>query len=117
MEPISTVNTNDINAQNAIADLNKLSPKVQTDEEKLWEAAQGFEAIFVTKLMEQMGSSSMNESGFLSGGRGEKMFKSMFYQEIGKEVSKNPEHSFGLAKAIYEQLKPTVCTQNVEKEI
>ena len=117
MEPISTVNTNEITSQNAIADLNKLNPKVQTDEEKLWEAAQGFEAIFVTKLMEQMGSSSMNESGFLSGGRGEKMFKSMFYQEIGKEVSKNPENSFGLAKAIYDQLKPTVCPQKVEEEI
>ena len=106
MEPINTTDIQDIQTQN---DLNKLRMKncnVKMGEEKLREAAQGFEAIFVTKLLNQMNSSSMNEGGFMGHSNSEKTFKGMLFQEIGKEVAKTS--SFGIADAIYNQLKDSV---------
>ena len=105
MEPIKT-NMQDIQTQNNLNQLRMKTCNVKNSEEKLLEAAQGFEAIFVTKLLNQMNSSSMNEGGFLGQSSSQKTFKGMLFQEIGKEVAKTS--SFGIADAIYNQLKDSV---------
>ena len=105
MEPIKT-DIQDIQTQNNLNQLRMKTCNVKNSEEKLMEAAQGFEAIFVTKLLNQMNSSSMNEGGFLSQSSSQKTFKGMLFQEIGKEVAKTS--SFGIADAIYNQLKDSV---------
>ena len=105
MEPIKT-DMQDIQAQNNLNQLRMKTCNVKNSEEKLHEAAQGFEAIFVTKLLNQMNSSSMNEGGFLGQTSSQKTFKGMLFQEIGKEVAKTS--SFGIADAIYNQLKDSV---------
>jgi len=107
MEPTITTDIQDIKTENN--NLNILRMKtcnVKTGKEKLMEAAQGFEAIFVTKLLNQMNSSSMNEGGFFGHTSAEKTFKGMLFQEIGKEVAKGC--SFGIADAIYNQMKDQV---------
>ena len=106
MEPI--INTDISNIQED-SNLNKLRMKtcnVKDKDAKLREAAQGFEAIFVTKLLNQMNSSSMNEGGFFGHSSSEKTFKGMLFQEIGKEVAKSS--SLGIADAIYNQMKDMV---------
>ena len=105
MEPIKT-DMQDIQTQNNLNQLRMKTCNVKNSEEKLLEAAQGFEAIFVTKLLNQMNSSSMNEGGFLGQTSSQKTFKGMLFQEIGKEVAKTS--SFGIADAIYNQLKDSV---------
>ena len=105
MEPIKT-DIQDIQSQNNLNQLRMKTCNVKNSEEKLLEAAQGFEAIFVTKLLNQMNSSSMNEGGFLGQSSSQKTFKGMLFQEIGKEVAKTS--SFGIADAIYNQLKDSV---------
>jgi len=105
MEPIKT-DMQDIQTQNNLNQLRMKTCNVKNSEEKLLEAAQGFEAIFVTKLLNQMNSSSMNEGGFLGQSSSQKTFKGMLFQEIGKEVAKTS--SFGIADAIYNQLKDSV---------
>ena len=105
MEPIKT-DMQDIQTQNNLNQLRMKTCNVKNSEEKLLEAAQGFEAIFVTKLLNQMHSSSMNEGGFLGQSSSQKTFKGMLFQEIGKEVAKTS--SFGIADAIYNQLKDSV---------
>ena len=105
MEPIKT-DMQDIQTQNNLNQLRRKTCNVKNSEEKLLEAAQGFEAIFVTKLLNQMNSSSMNEGGFLGQSSSQKTFKGMLFQEIGKEVAKTS--SFGIADAIYNQLKDSV---------
>lgn len=105
MEPIKT-DMQDIQTQNNLNQLRMKTCNVKNSEEKLLEAAQGFEAIFVTKLLNQMNSSSMNEGGFIGQSSSQKTFKGMLFQEIGKEVAKTS--SFGIADAIYNQLKDSV---------
>lgn len=108
INPIQNVNIQDSNVQNNLNELRRMNQKEQTSDEKLWEAARGFESIFVTRMLEQMNDSEMGKGGFLGQSNGEKMYKSMFFQEIGKEVSKNPTTSFGIANAIYNQMKNSV---------
>ena len=105
MEPIKT-DMQDIQTQNNLNQLRMKTCNVKNSEEKLLEAAQGFEAIFVTKLLNQMNSSSMNEGGFIGQSSSQKTFKGMLFQEIGKEVAKTS--SFGIADAIYNQMKDSV---------
>ena len=106
MEPINNTNIQDIQTQNNLNILRKNNCVVKSDEMQLREAAQGFEAIFVTKLLNQMNSSSLNQGGFIGQSNSEKTFKGMLFQEIGKEVAKSS--SFGIAEAIYNQLKDSV---------
>ncbi len=73
-------------------------------EEGLKKAATQFEAVFVSKLLNVM-DSTVERSGFLSGGKNEKMFKSMMHQQIAQDIASNPSSSIGLAKQIYEQMK------------
>ena len=65
MEPIINTDINNIQQDNALNKLRSKTCIVKDDDAKLKEAAQGFEAIFVTKLLNQMHSSSMNEGGFI----------------------------------------------------
>ena len=65
MEPINNTNIQDIQTQNNLNILRKNNCVVKSDEMQLREAAQGFEAIFVTKLLNQMNSSSLNQGGLL----------------------------------------------------
>ncbi len=106
MEPINATDIQDIQTQNNLNKLRMRNCNVKSNEAKLQEAAQGFEAIFVTKLLSQMNNSSMNNGGFIGNSNSEKTFKSMLFQEIGKEVAKTS--SFGIADAIYNQLKDSV---------
>lgn len=71
--------------------------------DKLMDAAQNFESVFVNQLLQIM-DKTIQRSDFMSGGSGEKIFRQMFYQEIAKDISKNPNTSFGMAKQVYEQL-------------
>ncbi|MDD3593140.1 MAG: rod-binding protein [Candidatus Gastranaerophilales bacterium] len=107
INPIQNTNIQDSNVQNNLNELRRLNCKEQSSDDKLWEAAKGFEAIFVTRLLEQMNDSEMGKGGFLGRSNGEKMYKSMFFQEIGKEIVKNPTASFGMANAVYNRLKNT----------
>ena len=106
MEAINSTDIKDIQIQNNLNQLRMRNCNVKTGEAQLKEAAQGFEAIFVTKLLNQMNSSSLNEGGFMGHSNSEKTFKGMLFQEIGKEVAKTS--SFGIADAIYNQLKDSV---------
>jgi len=76
-------------------------------EKELMEAAKQFEAVFINKLFKAM-DSTVHRTGMFSGGRGEKMFRSMFFDEIAKSASSDPTTSFGFAKQVYEQMKDLV---------
>lgn len=69
---------------------------------RLREACDGFEEIFIHKLLQTMRSSSPRET-LLSGGRGEEIFQDMLDENYAKIISKS--RSFGLGDLIYEQTK------------
>lgn len=76
-------------------------------EDELMEAAKQFEAVFINQLFKSLDATIEREDMF-SGGRGEEMFRSMFYDEIAKNIASTPETSFGMAKQIYEQMKNAI---------
>lgn len=109
MEPINltTSQSNILNDQ--IVDIRKRTTLNLSKDEKAMKTAQEFEGLFISKMMEMMDSTiSKEENGLFSPGKNEKTFKSFFFQEIGKEISKNPATSIGVAKQIYEQIKDMV---------
>lgn len=69
---------------------------------KLKEACDGFEEIFVHKLMQQMRNSSTKD-GLFSGGRGEEIFQDMLDENYSQIITKSG--SLGLSKMIYESTK------------
>ena len=106
MEPIVNTDMQNVQTDFEFAKLRMKTINSKTKDQELREASQGFEAIFVTKLLNQFNASTMNEGGFFGHSNSEKTFKGMLFQEIGKEVAKTS--SFGIADAIYNQLKDIV---------
>jgi Rod binding domain-containing protein len=59
-----------------------------TDMKKVHEAAEKFEAFFISQMLEHM-SAGLETDPMFGGGHGEDMWKSMLNQEYGKEISKS----------------------------
>ena len=93
--------------ENEIKKLSGMNLKDKKDKE-LMEAACQFEAVFVNQFFKAMNATVKRDEGMFSGGRGEEIFRSMFYDETAKNISSNPATSFGFAKQIYEQMKDLV---------
>lgn len=64
-------------------------------------AAEEFEAVFAAQMMQPM-FESISTDGPFGGGQGEKMFRSMMIQEIGKGIAKSG--GIGIADAIYGEM-------------
>lgn len=95
-----TTQENKINALSGINFQNKT-------QEELMKAAQQFESVFIGQLFNMMDKTVERDEMF-SGGRGEEMFRSMFYDEVAKNIASDSSTSFGLAKQIYEQMKDLI---------
>lgn len=65
------------------------SSSTQKVPEKVKEAAQQFEAVFLGEMFSHMFEGTEVDPMF-GGGQGEKMFRSMLIQEYGKEMAKGP---------------------------
>lgn len=92
--------------ENQIKSLSNINFKDKNQEE-LMEAAKQFESVFINQIFKAL-DATIEKDGMFSGGKGEKMFKGMFYQEIAKNIASDPTTSFGFAKQIYEQMKHSV---------
>lgn len=86
------------------SNLNNSKNSKSLKEEALRNAASEFEAVFVKQLMDVM-DSTVQKSGFLSGGEAENIFKSMLNEEMAKNISSNSSTSFGIAEQLYNQMK------------
>lgn len=77
------------------------SPKAQ-----LQKVSKEFEAIFITKMLNTMDKTVDKEGGIF--GNDDKYmdkFKSYIYDEVGRDIAKNPLTSVGFAKQIYSQME------------
>lgn len=78
----------------------------KSNKEQLKRVSQEFEAVFVTKMLTLMDKTIDREGGMF----GEETkyldnFKSYMFNEMGRQIAKNPATSFGFAKQIYEQME------------
>lgn len=86
--------------------LNKIPvTKGVSDDAKLREAANDFEAIFIQQMLKTMRKTSF-ESDLLPKSEGEKVFQSLLDEQYALLSAKSG--SLGLSEMIYQQLKPKV---------
>ncbi|MFZ7102091.1 MAG: rod-binding protein [Peptococcaceae bacterium] len=84
------------------------------DKEKLMEACQQFESVFVHKMIAQM-RAAIPEGGLIPKGQGEKIFQDMLDEQYAQKISK--AGGMGLAKILYDQLSANLSNPPEEKEI
>ena len=77
---------------------------------QLKKAAQEFEAIFITKMLQEMDKTVDKEENGLFGNdnKYEEAFKSIVFQQMGHDMAANPRTSFGFADQIYRQMEHLV---------
>ena len=89
-----------IEATNLITELQSLAEAKETgqkDTKTSAQAAHEFEAFFIGFVFNTV-FKSMPKSGFLSGGSANEVYNSMFMQELGNDLTKNPAKGLGLAR-------------------
>ena len=64
-------------------------------------AAQDFESVFVSQMMEPM-FQGLKTDGMFGGGQGEAVFRSLMIQEVGKEISKSG--GVGISDAVFGEM-------------
>ena len=74
--------------------------------EQLRKAATEFESIFITKMLSEM-DKTVDREGGLFGKETQYVdtFKSIVYQQMGRDIANNPRTSFGFADQIYRQME------------
>ena len=77
--------------------------------EQLKNAAKEFESIFITKMLSQMDKTVDREGGiFGKETQYVDTFKSIVYQQMGRDLASNPRTTFGFADQIYRQMEKYV---------
>ena len=77
---------------------------------QLKKAAQEFESIFITKMLSEMDKTIDKEENGLFGNdnKYEETFKSIVFQQMGRDMASNPRTTFGFADQIYRQMEHLV---------
>lgn len=77
---------------------------------QLKKAATEFESIFITKMLQEMDKTVEKEQDGLFGNdnKYEEAFKSIMFQQMGRDLANNPRTSFGFADQIYRQMEKFV---------
>ncbi|RKX74758.1 MAG: hypothetical protein DRP87_16195 [Spirochaetes bacterium] len=79
-------------------------PEIKRDE-KLFEACEDFEALFVKQMLDSM-RQTVPKTGILNGGIAEDIFEEMLYSEYAKLFSRNTR--LGIAEAVYREVSSGV---------
>lgn len=89
--------------------LNDIKRGTSSEKEQLKKVATEFEAIFVTKMISSL-DKTVDREGGLFGEESKFMdnFKSLMFNDIGRQIANNPHSSIGIAKQMYEQMEKTV---------
>ena len=78
--------------------------------EKLRKATEEFEEIFITMMLKEM-FKNLGNTGFLDGGKHEKMFRDMLIEERAKDMAKSAD--FGLGEQMFDQFQKLLNTQTI----
>ncbi len=113
--------TNSINTANIQIQSQPSTPEMEifnqikrtgSSKEQLKKVATEFEAIFASQILSAM-DQTVDKEGGAFGGEGEFMntFKSYIFNEMGRDIAKNPSTSLGFASQIYKQMEKSVGGQ------
>ena len=73
--------------------------------EQLKKAATEFESIFITKMLSEMDKTTLKDKDGIFGKESQYQdtFKSIVFQQMGRDLANNPRTSFGFADQVYRQ--------------
>ncbi len=77
-------------------------PSVPSDPAKVWKAARDFEAMALGEFLKPMFETTTGRKNLFSGGEGEKTWKPMLIDEIGKQMAASG--GLGLAGPIHDAM-------------
>ena len=89
----------------------KATHRVSREEKRLKEACKGFEAIFIHEILKAM-RKTIHKSGLLDGGMQQRIYESMFDQELSRVLSERG--GLGIAQMLYEEFAPNVLDMGKE---
>jgi len=78
--------------------------------EQLKKAATEFESIFITKMLSEMDKTTLKDENGIFGKESQYQdtFKSIVFQQMGRDLANNPRTSFGFADQVYRQMEKYV---------
>ena len=79
-----------------------------TQKEQLKKVAKEFEAILVSKMLTQMDKTIDREGSMFGESKYMENFKSIFFNQIGRDVANSPISNIGFAKQLYQQMERSV---------
>lgn len=79
-----------------------------TQKEQLKKVAKEFEAILVSKMLTQMDKTVDRENSMFGESKYMDNFKSIFFNQIGRDVANSPTSNIGFAKQLYAQMEKSV---------
>ena len=79
-----------------------------TQREQLKKVAKEFEAILVSKMLTQMDKTVDRENSLFGDSKYMDNFKSIFFNQIGRDVANSPTSNIGFAKQLYAQMEKSV---------
>ena len=109
---LSAVNSFQYLGRTEQSSFQRLSSRLQREQElptqeheKLYEACQEFEALFIKQMLNAM-RKTVTKTKLIDGGMAEEIFEDMLYDEYAKKMAKTA--GFGLADMLYRDLSPRV---------
>ncbi|MCJ9430333.1 rod-binding protein [Kordiimonas marina] len=97
----SAANVQILDAQAAQAKNGIDNPRLSANKRKAHEAAEQFEAVFLSQMLSPMFETVKTDS-MMGGGNGEDVFRSMMVQQMGKAIAK--KGGIGIADQVYREI-------------
>ena len=100
-----------------VQNINDIKRNSKSQREQLKKVSTEFEAIFVTKMISAL-DKTVDREGGIFGSENKYMgkFKSFIYNEVGRQIAKNPYSTVGFAKQIYTQMEKSLPKEPTEIE-
>ena len=98
-----------LNMQEAVSGEQQVFNQIKdstSGKEQLKKVSKEFEAIFISKMFNQLDQTVDREGGiFGDESKYTEKFKSYMYNELGRQLANNPRSTFGFAKQVYSQME------------
>lgn len=105
---IQIQNSIDLATQNSEVQMFNNIKQAGSEKEQLKKVTKEFEAIFITKLLNTMEKTVDKEGSLFSEGKYMQNFKSIVFNELGRQISQSPNSNVGFANKMYAQMEKFV---------
>lgn len=95
-------------ANSDLSEIENIKANTKDKKEQLKKVAVEFESIFVSKMINEMEKTVDKEGSLFQESKYLQNLKSFMYNDIAREISKNPKTSIGFASQMYKQLEKTL---------